>query len=251
MIQDYYSTAYDDVNNGGSPPDPGTGDPGTGDPNAGAPGYHYDPTQGIWVPDAPTPPSPRVPVHNPAQPPNDPVPADPNPAPPPTVGPATGVLAPFSEAAPAIPQEPAFQPRPDFVPTTFTAPTIGEAANDPGYQFRTQQGQQSLQNWAAARGTLNDSDTAKMLIDYGQNAAEQGYGSVYARDYGAWQGNEADRFGAWSGNNAAAQTAYGLNRQSQYIDPYTAAYNAWAQRGNFYLSNQGTAASTALGYAQL
>lgn len=238
-----YQNAYDDMNGG-----QGTPDPGGADPNAGKPGYHYDPTQGLWVPDRTVPVTPE---HGTTTVDQNLTGAGDTTTPPPPPPPGGGALAPFSEAAPTLAQQPAFQRRPDFAPTTFTAPTLEEAMNDPGQRTRVLQGQNSLQGWAAARGTLNDSDTAKMLIDYGQNAAEQGYGNVYARDFGAWQGNEADRFGAWSANESADERAYGLDRQSQYVDPYTAAYNAWVQRGNFYLNNQGTVAQSALGLAQL
>ena len=156
------------------------------------------------------------------------------PPPPPGSNLQGGALANFGEGAPAFPNEPA------YTASRFTAPTIGDAINNPGYQFRVQQGRDSLQNWAAARGTLNDTGTAKALEDYGQNAAEQGYGEVYARTFNDWQANED-----------AQRQAYGMNRISQHIDPWTAAYNAWAQRGNWYLQNQGTVANTALGFASL
>lgn len=210
--------------------DYGMPDMSNGDPNAGAPGYHYDETQGMWVPNQVDP--TKNPTRGGEQRPEEPAPTDPPPPPPPPSG--GGALAPFAEAAPQLAQQPAFS----F--DQFKTPTMEEALNDPGYQFRVQQGRDSLQNWAAARNTLNDSDTGKMLIDYGQNAAEQGYGSVYARDFGAWQGTEQ-----------AAERSYGMNRQSQYIDPWTAAYNAWVQRGNWYNQNQGTVAQTALGFASL
>lgn len=225
----------------------------SGPPGDPPPGYHWDPVQG-WVANQVDP--TRNPtrsgehVNRPDPDPTTPAPAPPPPAPPPpNIG--GGALAPFSEPAPVFPTYPAFQRRPDFQATTFTAPTLQQAMDQPGYKFRVQQGQDSLQNWAAARGTLNDSGSAKALIDYGQNAAEQGYAGVYAQDMGTWQANEADRYNAYSANEGVDERAYGMNRQTQSIDPWTAAYNAWAQRGNFYLNNQGTVANTALGFAQL
>lgn len=175
----------------------------------------------------------------------------PSPTPVPAPNPGGGVLAPYSAAPPPFPQQPAFKGLDMYQPTTFSAPTIADALNNPGYKFRVQQGEDALQNWAAARGTLNDSGTAKSLIDYGQSAAEQGYGEVYARNFNDWQANEAARYGAWTTNENALERAYGLNRQTQYIDPWTAAYNTWAQQGNFYLQNQGTVANTALSFANL
>jgi hypothetical protein len=63
----------------------------------------------------------------------------------------------------------------------FTAPTGVTEQNDPGYQFRLQQGQNALQNSAAARGGLLSTGTAKNLNDYAQGQASQEYGNVYNR----------------------------------------------------------------------
>lgn len=87
----------------------------------------------------------------------------------------------------------------------FQAPTMEEAMADPGYAFTLKQGDANLQNWAAAKGTLNDSSTAKALIDYGQGAATTQYGNVWDR---------------------AAQT-YDRNTTTQYLDPFAAAYQTW------------------------
>jgi hypothetical protein len=83
---------------------------------------------------------------------------------------------------------------PTFTPPTFKAPSIDEALNDPGYQFRVQQGREALQSWAAAKGTAYDSQTAKALEDYGQGAATQGYRDVWDRDYSAYGAN----YRAWA-----------------------------------------------------
>jgi hypothetical protein len=64
---------------------------------------------------------------------------------------------------------------------TFNSPTGVTEQNDPGYQFRLQQGQNALQNSAAARGGLLTGGTAKALSDYNQNAASGEYGNVYNR----------------------------------------------------------------------
>lgn len=97
-------------------------------------------------------------------------------------------------APPPVPTAPAFQ-----------APSVADVLKDPGYQFRVQQGDQGLQNWAAARGTLNDSSTANALIDYNQNAASQEYASAFDR----------------------ALNTYGTNLQSQYLLPYQANVANW------------------------
>jgi hypothetical protein len=63
----------------------------------------------------------------------------------------------------------------------FQAPTDVTEANDPGYKFRLQQGQQALENSAAARGGLLSTGTGKQLQEYGQGYASNEYGNVYNR----------------------------------------------------------------------
>lgn len=119
----------------------------------------------------------------------------------------------------------------------FTAPSVDEALQDPSYQWRKQQGEQSLQRWAAAKGTLNDSGTAKSLLEYGGNAASQEYQNIWNRGlqtYGTNRGNalenfnvnEGNRFNAYNTNRAGAVQQYNTNYQTQYADPYKAAYQS-------------------------
>ena len=71
----------------------------------------------------------------------------------------------------------------------FQAPTDVTMQNDPGYQFRIQQGINALQNSAAARGGLLSTGTAKNLLDYSQGAASQEYQNVYNRALQGYQTN--------------------------------------------------------------
>ena len=61
------------------------------------------------------------------------------------------------------------------------------AQQDPGYQFRLQQGQQALENSAAASGMLRTGGTMKGLMDYNQAAASQEYDKSYGRALGEYQ----------------------------------------------------------------
>ena len=72
---------------------------------------------------------------------------------------------------------------------TFTAPTGATEQNDPGYQFRLQQGMDALQNSAAARGNLLTGGTAKSVNNYAQDYASNEYGNVYNRALGQYQQN--------------------------------------------------------------
>lgn len=179
-----------------------------------------------------------APIHGP----EDPIPPDPTPTPLPVDGtggsggtaatggslispytqpfiaptPAPMPTAPTAGAVPTFGNTPTLGTPPPFAPTKFKAPSVEDALNDPGYKFRVQQGTDRLQNWAAARGTLNDSGTAKALIDYGQDAGSQEYQHVWDRDFNAWK----------SGFDTDLST-YGTNYGTQYLQPFDADYQTW------------------------
>jgi hypothetical protein len=169
---------------------------------------------------------------------------DPAPAPPPDAGPVAGGAPPLGGSgatdnpfaawsgsftpptaqalpdAPTVPGAPQFNApswsqAPAFSYRDFVGPTADEAMQSPGYQFRLGQGTDRLQNAASARGTLNDSGTLKALMDYGQDAASQEYANVWKRDY--------DQYATNRGN---ALDTYNTNYKTQYVDPYTASYQA-------------------------
>jgi hypothetical protein len=100
----------------------------------------------------------------------------------------------------------------------FAAPTNVTEQNDPGYQFRLQQGQKALENSAAARGGLLSGGTAKAINDYAQGSASNEYGNVYNRALQTYQTNANNQFGlagigqgAANELGAAGQNASGLN----------------------------------------
>lgn len=151
-----------------------------------------------------------------------------------------------------IPPAPTFNAPGYQTPAPFEAPTPEEALNDPGYKFRLDQGTDALQNWAAAKGTLNDSGTAKALMDYGQNAASQEYQNVWNRDYNAYQTNVQNQnvlpyqyayqnalssftpqFQAWQTTAAAGQHQNDQN--------YLNAWNKWLADYNIYRNWQNDA----------
>lgn len=107
----------------------------------------------------------------------------------------TGVMPtyddPGSFSAPTLPNVPA-----------FSAPTITDALNDPGYSFGLNQGEQALQNSAAAGGVLNTGNTLKNILEFGNNYATSKYNDLFNRDL----------------------SAYNTNYQTQYVAPYQAAY---------------------------
>lgn len=61
----------------------------------------------------------------------------------------------------------------------FQAPTAEEAAKTPGYQFQLKQGEDALQNSAAARGGLLSGGTLAGMNQYAQGLASENYQNVF------------------------------------------------------------------------
>ena len=95
--------------------------------------------------------------------------------------------------------------------------TMADFQQDPGYQFRIQQGQQALERSAAARGGLNSGAVGKALEQYGQNLGTQNYQQALAN----WTGQNQDiwnRYAALSGlgqSSANTTASVGMNYGNQ------------------------------------
>lgn len=113
-------------------------------------------------------------------------------------------------------------PTPNALPEMpqFHAPTMADLLQDPSYQWRTNQGQQALEQSAAARGLLNTGGTLKDLINYGQNAASQEFGNVWGRKMAEYQ----PVYNAW-------QTIFGNTQRNNELD-WQHAYDKWIQDWN-------------------
>lgn len=105
-------------------------------------------------------------------------------------------------------QDPYFQ-------QNFTAADM--QSEDPGYDFRMQQGQQALERSAAAKGGLQSGGTLKALTQYSQDYASNEFNNAYNR----FTNTQNDRFGrlatiAGMGQGATNQAgAYGTNYANQ------------------------------------
>lgn len=148
----------------------------------------------------------------------------------------------------------------------FQAPNAVTEQNDPGYQFRLQQGQKALENSAAARGSLLSGGTAKSLNDYAQGSASNEYSNVYNRALQTYNENQNSQLAlAGLGQNATSQAnSLGTNlanntasidlttgaQQGQQINNAAAARaSGYAASGNIYgnlFSNLGTNVSQAI-----
>lgn len=96
---------------------------------------------------------------------------------------------------------------------TFSAPTAAQAEATPGYQFQLQQGQDALQNSAAARGGLLSTGTAKALDAYSQGLASTNYQNAYnnalqtyGTNFNTFETNQNNLY-----NRLSGATSTGLN----------------------------------------
>ena len=96
--------------------------------------------------------------------------------------------------------------------------------DDPSYQFRLNQGLDSVQSSAAAQGGLLSGATLKALNNYAQDSASQEYQNAYNR-FSADQSNQYNRLAnlVGMGQNAAAQVGNNGMQTAQAIANNTMA----------------------------
>lgn len=90
----------------------------------------------------------------------------------------------------------------------------GDLTQDPGYQFRLQQGEQGINRSLAAKGGLFSGRAGQALSEYNQGLADQTYQDAYGR----FKQDQNDIYNKYFGTSnqglGAATTAAGLNQQS-------------------------------------
>lgn len=137
----------------------------------------------------------------------------------------------------------------------FSAPTDVTEQNDPGFKFRMKMGQQALENSAAARGSVLNSETMKAIQAFGQDYSSNEYQNVYNRDLTNWTTNYNKALGEY-------QNAYNIfnNNQSNQFNRLAALAGigqtgtsqlSSSQLGNASIAQNGTTAlsNTILGNA--
>lgn len=131
---------------------------------------------------------------------------------------------------------------------SFQAPTGATEQNDPGYQFRLTQGQQALENSAAAKGGLLSGNTGEALQQYGQNYASNEYQNVYNRAMNNYNTNVIgpyNRLAGLAGIGQQAQATGAAQGQQAASNLGSIDINLGQQLGN---NDQNAAAATASGY---
>jgi hypothetical protein len=134
---------------------------------------------------------------------------------------------------------------------TFTPPSAAQAAAYPGYEFQEQQGQEALQNSAAAKGALYSGNTQEALAQYGQQSAQSDYTNVYNQAFQQYQQNygqyndQLNRLAALAGTGQTAATTLGQQGQTAANTEANIDLTTGAQQGQDY---QNAAAAEASGY---
>jgi len=144
-----------------------------------------------------------------------------------------------------------------FAPWTgqFQAPTAQQAEQTPGYQFQLQQGEQALQNSAAASGGALSTGNLKNINNYAQGVASTNYQQTYnnalqqyQQSYNQYQQNQANVFNRYASLSGLGQTAAGqLGQEGQAASNNVGniSLTSGAQQGQ---NINNAAAATASGY---
>ncbi|MNV19048.1 hypothetical protein D3C71_1098910 [compost metagenome] len=139
---------------------------------------------------------------------------------------------------------------------------------DPGYQFRQTEGQNAINNMAAATGNLNSGRALKDAMSFNSGLASQEYGNAYNRfnnDYitgfntfNTNQTNQYNKLAALAGmgqSSASALAGVGQNYANQVGNNLAAGANAAAAgavgQSNAINQGLGSVANAGLNYAAM
>lgn len=94
----------------------------------------------------------------------------------------------------------------------FTAPSLEQARETPGYQFTLNQGLDAITRSAAARGALGSGSTLKNLMSFGTGLADTTYNDVFNRSMSTYQAGlqrQAQAYNQLASLSQVGQTAAG------------------------------------------
>ena len=153
---------------------------------------------------------------------------------------------------PSVPTAPgAFTGTP---PSAFTAPTLAEAQQTPGYQFTAQQGSKGILEGAAAAGGAISGGTLKAMDTYNTGLADTTYNDVFNRSLSTYQAGLSGYNASLQGYQAnlsdyASQLAGYQTAQGAQQQEYSQVYNpaALGEGSATAINNTGTAVSQNVG----
>jgi hypothetical protein len=123
----------------------------------------------------------------------------------------------------------------------FTAPTLAQAEQTPGYQFNLQTGTQAIDAQAAATGNLNSGNTGVALTKFGQGLAQNTYQQAYQNALNSYTTNlNAAGQGVNTGLTSTGQLGqFGQSAANNLSNLYLTGGQQQASQ----LNNQGAAAA--------
>ena len=109
----------------------------------------------------------------------------------------------------------------------FTAPSMQDLQNDPGYQAQLQAGLSGIEHSAAAKGMLRTGNTVSNLAGYANQFTRDAYRDLYDRQYtyakdkfapqyGGWNTMYQGDLSRWTTNQNNALRRYGINQGNIY-----------------------------------
>jgi hypothetical protein len=131
----------------------------------------------------------------------------------PTPAPATGVNA-GGATPPPVTNVGGQKLDPNGLPTSTTSSRYGDFYASPDYQFRLNEGMRTLDGNYAAKGLLDSGALGKGLINYGQQAASQEFGSWYNRIASLAGVGQTAVAGSAAAGQAAANNSTGILQAS-------------------------------------
>ena len=111
----------------------------------------------------------------------------------------------------------------------WQAPNAEAALNDPGYQFRANEGLRGLQQSAAARGLLGSGGTLKDIAGWSQNFAKQEYGDVFNRNLAGYNTRFGTAKDVYDRDLGAYQAKFGTAKDV-FDRRYTGAKDEYAPK---------------------
>lgn len=105
--------------------------------------------------------------------------------------------------------------------------SMSDFQEDPGYQFRMNEGQKALERSASAKGRLNSGATMKALTRYGQDYASNEFQNAYNR----FTNDQTNRFNRLSSLSGLGQVA-NQNNQQAGMNASNNISNAYTDMGN-------------------
>lgn len=140
---------------------------------------------------------------------------------------------------------------PDFVPPEeFHAPTKAQAEQEPGYQFRLEQGEGALQAAGAAKGLARSGGFYKGLIDYGQNFASSEYKNVYDRATNDYKMNFDRLLTTQHTNFDEKKSEYEAHQHQSELE-YDHSWKQYLEQADIFYANQKNRYDRLYGNAQL